>query len=53
MFGAAAEVGGVMPVIDAKNAGVAGWYGRYGAVPLLRRAVILDSSAEDSRGNAQ
>ena len=31
---AAAEVGGVALLIDAKNANVAGWYARYGAVPL-------------------
>jgi hypothetical protein len=32
---AAAEVGGVVLVIDAKNERVAGWYAAYGAVPLL------------------
>lgn len=32
---AAAEVGGVVLVIDAKNENVAGWYGSYGAVALL------------------
>jgi predicted N-acetyltransferase YhbS len=31
---AAAEVGGVVLVIDAKNDRVARWYARYGAVPL-------------------
>lgn len=31
---AAAEVGGVALLIDAKNEKVAGWYARYGAVPL-------------------
>ena len=31
---AAAEVGGVVLVIDAKNEKVAGWYASYGAVPL-------------------
>ena len=31
---AAAEVGGVVLVIDAKNEGVAGWYARHGAVSL-------------------
>jgi GNAT superfamily N-acetyltransferase len=31
----AAEVGGVVLVIDAKNERVAGWYASYGAVPLL------------------
>jgi GNAT superfamily N-acetyltransferase len=31
---AAAEVGGVAMLIDAKNQGVAGCYARYGAVPL-------------------
>jgi GNAT superfamily N-acetyltransferase len=32
---AAAEVGGVVLVSDAKNERVAGWYASYGAVPLL------------------
>ena len=32
---AAAEVGGVALVIDAKNERVAGWYATYGALPLL------------------
>jgi GNAT superfamily N-acetyltransferase len=32
---AAAEVGGVMLVIDAKNEKAAKWYSGYGAVPLL------------------
>jgi GNAT superfamily N-acetyltransferase len=32
---ASAEVGGVVLVIDAQNARVAGWYASYGAVPLL------------------
>lgn len=31
---AAAEVGGVALLIDAKNEGVAKWYSSYGAVPL-------------------
>ena len=31
---AAAEVGGVVLVIDAKNEDVAAWYARYGALPL-------------------
>lgn len=31
---AAAEVGGVALLIDAKNEKVAGWYAHYGAVPL-------------------
>ena len=31
----AAEVGGVALAIDAKDAGAAEWYGRFGAVPLL------------------
>ncbi len=31
---AAAEVGSVVLLIDAKNENVAGWYARYGAVPL-------------------
>lgn len=32
---AAAEVGGVALLIDAKNEKVAGWYAAYGALPLL------------------
>lgn len=32
---ASVEVGGVVLVIDAKNARVATWYASYGAVPLL------------------
>ena len=32
---AAAEVGGIVLVIDAKNERVAAWYASYGAVPLL------------------
>ena len=32
---AAAEVGGVVLLIDAKNEKVAGWYASYGAVPVL------------------
>lgn len=32
---AAAEVGGVALLIDAKNERVAGWYAAYGALPLL------------------
>ncbi|HZU26201.1 MAG TPA: hypothetical protein VFA04_11805 [Bryobacteraceae bacterium] len=31
---AAAEVGGIALLIDAKNDGVAKWYATYGAVPL-------------------
>jgi len=40
---AAAEVGGVALLIDAKNERAAGWYARYGAVPLLDspRTLIL------------
>jgi GNAT superfamily N-acetyltransferase len=38
---AAAEVGGVVLVIDAKNERVAGWYASYGAVQLLDRALTL------------
>ncbi len=38
---AAAEVGGVVLVIDAKNERVAGWYARYGAVPLLDTQLTL------------
>jgi GNAT superfamily N-acetyltransferase len=38
---ASAEVGGVVLVIDAKNERVAGWYGSYGAVPLLDAPLTL------------
>ncbi len=38
---ASAEVGGVVLVIDAKNEGVAGWYARYGAMPLLDAPLSL------------
>ncbi len=38
---AAAEVGGVMLVIDAKNDKVAQWYACYGAVPLLDAPLSL------------
>ena len=38
---AASEVGGVVMVIDAKNERVAGWYARYGAVPLLDAPLTL------------
>jgi GNAT superfamily N-acetyltransferase len=38
---AAAEVGGVALVIDAKNEKVAGWYASYGAVPLLDAPLSL------------
>jgi GNAT superfamily N-acetyltransferase len=38
---AAAEVGGVVLVIDAKNERVAGWYSSYGAVPLLDAPLSL------------
>ena len=38
---AAAEVGGVVLVIDAKNEGVAGWYASYGAVSLLDAPLTL------------
>jgi GNAT superfamily N-acetyltransferase len=38
---AAAEVGGVALLIDAKNEKVAGWYKRYGAVPLLDAPLSL------------
>jgi GNAT superfamily N-acetyltransferase len=38
---AAAEVGGVVLVIDAKNERVAGWYASYGAVPLLDAPLAL------------
>jgi GNAT superfamily N-acetyltransferase len=38
---AAAEVGGVVLVIDAKNERVAAWYASYGAVPLLDGPLTL------------
>ena len=38
---AAAEVGGVVLVIDAKNESVARWYASYGAVPLLDSPLSL------------
>ena len=38
---AAAEVGGVVLVIDAKNERVAGWYASYGALPLLDAPLTL------------
>jgi hypothetical protein len=38
---AAAEVGGVVLVIDAKNAKVAGWYANRGALPLLDEPLCL------------
>ena len=38
---AAAEVGGVVMVIDAKNERVAAWYASYGAVPLLDAPLTL------------
>jgi GNAT superfamily N-acetyltransferase len=38
---ASVEVGGVVLLIDAKNERVAGWYGEYGAVPLLDAPLSL------------
>lgn len=38
---AAAEVGGVALLIDAKNERVAGWYASYGALPLLDAPLSL------------
>ena len=38
---AAAEVGGVALLIDAKNEKVAGWYATYGAVPLADSPLSL------------
>lgn len=38
---AAAEVGGLVLVIDAKNERVADWYARYGALPLLDAPLCL------------
>ena len=42
-IGAAAEVGGVALLIDAKNDRVAAWYTAYGALPLLDapRSLVL------------
>ncbi len=54
---AAAEVGGVALLIDAKNDRVAGWYVKYGAVPLLDSPltlvlplVTIESALEDVKG---
>ncbi len=38
---ASAEVGGVVLVIDAKNERAAGWYARFGALPLLDAPLSL------------
>lgn len=38
---AATEVGGVVLVIDAKNATVAEWYAKFGALPLLDAPLTL------------
>ena len=38
---AATQVGGVALLIDAKNSGVAAWYAKYGAVPLLDSPLTL------------
>jgi hypothetical protein len=38
---AAAQVGGVAMLIDAKNARVAAWYQSYGALPLLEAPLSL------------
>jgi len=38
---AAAEVGGVVLVIDAKNESVAAWYASYGALPMLDAPLSL------------
>jgi GNAT superfamily N-acetyltransferase len=38
---AAAEVGGVVLIIDAKNERAARWYSNYGAVPLSRKPLTL------------
>jgi GNAT superfamily N-acetyltransferase len=42
----AAEVGGVVLIIDAKNDRAAGWYGSYGAVALSGRALTLVMSLD-------
>ena len=48
---AAVQVGGVILIIDAKNARVARWYAGYGAVPLhntpLTLVMPLSTFAED------
>ena len=38
---ASAQVGGVAMLIDAKNAKIAAWYARYGALPLLDAPLSL------------
>lgn len=38
---ASAEVGGVLLIIDAKNARAARWYALYGAMPLANRPLTL------------
>lgn len=38
---AAAEAGGVLLIIDAKNTRAAGWYASYGALPLNDRPLTL------------
>jgi GNAT superfamily N-acetyltransferase len=38
---AAAEVGGVVLIIDAKNDRAARWYANYGAVPLRNKPLML------------
>ena len=38
---AAAEVGGVILIIDAKNVRAARWYAGYGAIPLTQRPLTL------------
>ena len=38
---ASQEVGGVAPLIDAKNESVAGWYAGYGALRLLDAPLTL------------
>uniref|UniRef100_A0A7V4XUW1 GNAT family N-acetyltransferase n=1 Tax=Acidobacterium capsulatum TaxID=33075 RepID=A0A7V4XUW1_9BACT len=38
---AAADVGGVVLIIDAKNDRAAGWYASYGALPLSSRPLTL------------
>ena len=53
---AAAEVGGVVLVIDAKNKGIAKWYGGYGAMPLndspLTLLLPLATLAQALKGNS-
>ncbi|HEY6343798.1 MAG TPA: GNAT family N-acetyltransferase [Bryobacteraceae bacterium] len=46
---AAAEVGGVVLIIDAKNDRAAGWYASYGAVALSNRPLSAESAHNAAR----